>query len=441
MHVDDAHVVLSVTERATELADVEHALELADVGPLALEAPQVPSELRADRADFWRACAFAWNPAVRQARRQVLAMRAERRSAGAPGPLELRVDNTDLGGSQRETEVTLTFDLLGVFGLGPVAAARELAATEERRALAELERAVWMAGFEVDRARVDLAVARAKRNALQILWDDADEDAPRIDILDARGWTAPTATGWAKANLHRLEHWISDAMTAEAAARAELAIAAGLPADHPALDQVTAAAAEVARPDDVDWSAVDAPALLAGVPELRDMRLACSVAEARLRRVAAERWPNIRLGPKAVFVPNEVLPGAMLDVELPWPGSVDGRVDAAVQECLAAVDGLEDALVAALARVRERRTELEQAILRLREHAPSVDEASARMWVSARARFDADPSALDMWSLALKDRSESLMMMIEARGQFALALLDYDEARGPRPPRTEEVTP
>jgi hypothetical protein len=53
------------------------------------------------------------------------------------------------------------------------------------------------------------------------------------------------------------------------------------------------------------------------------------------------------------------------------------------------------------------------------------------MWVAARAQFRIDPSALEQWTFALEHRAEPLVMMVEAREQFALAVLAYDEARGP----------
>lgn len=439
--VGDAEIVSHVVERRSTLGDVELALQLADIAPLEIERPQVPSELKPDAAEFWHAAAFAWNPEVRRARHELLALRAARGSAGAPGPLVLDIDNRDFGGSQRETKVALTFDLLGVFGLGPASAARELADVEERRAVKNLEQAVWAARFEVDRARTKLSAARAKQLVLRALSDDAVEDVPRIDLLETRGWIAPSAAIWARAGLHRLDHAISEASSDEAAAERELAIAAGLPPDDPAIAQVGAASFERAHPDDVEWTEPTPRELLERAPELRAMRLSCAVAEARLRRVAAERWPNFRLGPQAVFVPGDLLPGAAASIDLPWPGSIDGRIEASLEECRAATDGLEDALLASLARVRERHTELEEAVKRLREHAPLLDEAGGRMWVAARAQFGVDPSALEQWTFALEHRAEPLVMMVEAREQFALALLAYDEARGPRDAESREVRP
>jgi hypothetical protein len=426
----DAEVATAVAGRAADPADVARALELADVGPLAVPVPAAPAGITADESAFWRACAFAWNPDVRQSRRRVLAARARTRSAGASEPIALEVEAQDIGGPERETRLALTFDLLGILGAGRARAARELADAETRAALAELETAVWRAGFDADRGRVRLSAARAAEMTLELLLEEALLDTPRVELLADRGWIAPADVHTSRLIVHMLEHRISEARARTAAAAAELARVAGVPSEHSALGAVTAAAVESYRPDAVDWTEPDALALLSDVPELRASRLACALAEARLRRVAAERWPDLRLGPAAMFVPGDVMPGAMAEVARAFPGSLDGETGAALEECHAAADALEDALLATQARVRAARVALLEAIEQLEIHAESTNLTAARAWVAARARFAADPAALAEWTMALERRTNALAALLDARERFALARIDFDQVRG-----------
>jgi outer membrane protein TolC len=439
--VSDADVVRNVDSRAASLDDVEHALELADVGPLRIEAPRAPSELDADAPDFWHACAFAWNPSVRRARRDVLIARAELGSAGKPGPIEFGVDAMDIGGSNRESDLMLTFDLLGLLHLGPARAARELAHEEERAAFAELERAVWTAKFEVDRAVARVSAAKARIAVLQALLDEAADDIERVRILGSRGWISRATRDTALASVHRVEHHIVQARDELANAQAELARVSGLDVAHPALGRITAAEIERVRTDDFERREPDSLQLLANLPELRARRLAVAVAEARVRRAAAERWPDIRIGPQVSLFPGDVGLGGILGVDIPFPGALDGRIEAAVQARNAALDALEDALVAARARIASTRVTLENGFLQRDEHALAMDESAARALAAAQARFRVEPEGVERWWMTLRERTDTLSDLVTARENAALAALDYDEARGPSAPTVAEVQP
>lgn len=439
--VSDAELSQRVVERGATLADVEHALELADIGPLALPRPKVPDELVADRPDFWHACAAAWNPRVRQARQALLAARARTRSEGRAGPLELGVDAMDLGGAERETDVMLTFDLLGVFGVGPARAARDLARAEEREALGELEHALWAALFEVEHARMHVSGVLSRRLLLEALLREARIDEPRIEILARRGWVAHGLAETAHATVHGIEHELSMAQSDIADARAELAVAAGLDISHPALELVSAAAVESVRAEDFPWFDPTDVELASALPHLRRQRLVLAVAEAQLRREAAERWPNLRVGPQLTFVPGDVLPGGVLELELPWPGSVRGRIAAAVHERDAALAALEDELLSARARLEATRIALEQGFAQRDEHTLEMDLAAARAWVAAQATFRIEPEGLERWWMALRERTESMLALARARESTALAALSYLEARGPRRADATEVAP
>ena len=113
----------SVRLRAHSPEALALALELVDVGPLDVEKPTAPTAIDAPRDEFWHASAYAYNPEVRAARRKRLADRARASSAGAPGPIMTEIEPLDLSGANEATDVNLTFDLLGLLGIGPSARA------------------------------------------------------------------------------------------------------------------------------------------------------------------------------------------------------------------------------------------------------------------------------------------------------------------------------
>jgi outer membrane protein TolC len=427
--VTDAEIA-ELASRRSSLEDVAAALELADLGALAVPVPGAPRALEPDLPEFWHACAFAWNPELRRARRELLALRAAVRGSGAPGALMLDVEHMDLSDSDADLELMATVDLLGLLGVGPAPAQRALARAEDRSALAELESAVWRIRFEVDRARVRFASARATEIVLEALLQHASEDLPRIEVLARSGWIGSAMEQAAYAAVHRIEHAQSAARQDSARARAELARICGLDPTHEAFERMGGGVVDRFRAGEIRWRDPAPTDLLASLPELRSAKLELAVAEAELRRVARERWPSLRIGPKVIVMRDDTNVGGLLGIEIPFPGSVEGRVEAARQRREAAREALEDALVAARTRIAETRELLAEALERLEEHAPELDTAVARMFVAAQAGFRVDPEGLTAWTLALGERVESLTMLAEARADAVIAHLGYEEARG-----------
>src|SRR5690606_3112584 len=127
--------------------------------------------------------------------------------------------------------------------------------------------------------------------------------------------------------------------------------------------------------------------LLARLPRLRASRLAYAAAEAGVRRAAAEAWPHVALGPSLRVHPDPLLTGGVLDVRVPWPGSVRGEVDAAAEDRERAREELEDVLRDALAAVARAEEHLDEATAIRVDVAPRVEQDTAAAWRAARARF------------------------------------------------------
>jgi hypothetical protein len=422
--------VARVAERRDSLEELAEALEIAALAPLAVPVPAPPDRLEPDQAEFWQACAFAWNPELRQARRELLAARAAAGSAGAPGPIGVDTEYSDLPKEEAFAQITATVDLLGLLGIGPAAAERALARAETRGAFGALERAVWKVRFDVERARVRAASATSRVTVLDALLLHASEDLPRIEVLARRGWIGPAMEQGALAALHRVEHELSVAREEWLRAKAELARVCGLDPSHQAFESLASGAVDRFGAVDLDWRDPSAVELLSTLPELRSAKLELAVAEAELRREARKRWPSLRLGPMFLVFPGTTELGGMLGVQLPFPGAFEGAIEAARQRREAAREAVEDELIAALGRIVETRDALAEALERLEEHAPELDTAVARMFVAAQARFRVEPEGLTAWSTALRERVESLTMLNEARADAVLAHLDYEEARG-----------
>lgn len=425
-----AAVVDSVEQRSATAAELQQAFELAQIGPLSFELPAAPAALDADDDAFWQAQAFAYNPAVREARRKLLGQRALVDSAGRPGPIGLEVEGTDWGGGENSTEVKLTFDLLGILGLGPAEAAKALATSEERLAFAELESSVWRALFDVDRARVKVAAARERIQLLEGLRREAAADERRIRVLAERGRLSASDVAWSGMLQRELEQAAADARAALAGVEAELAIAAGLPIGAPQIQAISPSV--IARWSDWPGPAPlpDANALFQSLPRLREMRMWCALAEARLRTESTARWPELDLGPRAIFLPQTVLYGGVLDVALPFFGANDGRIQAALQECLRMGEAVEDTLLASLADLHSAAQRLAESRLAAESAEPN-DRASDSMWRAARARFYADAAELGRWCTDLAARTSPMLDTVDRREQAALAALDLQEACGP----------
>lgn len=431
LSIDDAQLASAAGARHS-VEDLERALELANLGPLSIPIPPPPSEVRPDQPEFWQACAFAWNPELRQMRRRVRELRALTRSAGQPGPIMGQGMMFDIEDPEAELEVQAMVDVFGLLGIGPAAAARELARAEVRAAVAQLEARAWALRFQVDRARVELAAAKALDTAMGGLYEDAAQTLPRIEILSRRGWIGAGMTEGALAALHMVEHRQAMARAEVARRRAELADLCGIDSAHPAFDELQGGVIDRFRPDDLEWSVPTTQELLDALPELRARKLDLALAEAELQREARERWPTLRVGPRAVVMPDDTFFGPMFGIDIPWPGSLDGRIDAARERRDAAYEALEDGLVMARTRLDRAQRVWDESLALRDEHAPETDRSVARMLLSARAAFLVDPERLEPWSRALAERVASLSNLVRARADLVLAWLDWQEACGAR---------
>ena len=428
----------SVEGRGRALAEMETAIRL-----VALDGSGIPmpDSSRFDEAryddDFWSACALAYSRPVRVSRRRVLALREEARSAGAPGPIAAGYRSLDLGDLDLEHNLRATADLLGILGVGPAAAAEELAVSQARRALAELERSAWSALFDVARARARLAAARARLARIDELLDAAKTDLRRVDRLRERGRIGPGPAGRARAVVAGLATRRSRLVVAIAESRAGLAVSAGLPENHDGMKQVDSEFLRNRSSAETPSPAPSPRELLVRHPELRSLGLGYAVSEARLRRRVADQWPGIRLGSLMKFRPDSFLPGGIVEFSIPFPGSQDGRIEAALQGREAAREAIEDVLVKARASLNARHLALLAAIGTLEDEAPTQESQSAAAWRGARALFAIRESELDTWVDALNLRSRGILALTEARANEIVARLDFREAAALIPWREE----
>ena len=430
--VSDADLA-RVPQSRTTVEDVERALALADLGPLSVPIPPPPTELRADHAEFWHAAAFAWNPELRQMRRRVRALRAAVGSAGEPDAIMTQGMMLDASDPEAELEFQAMFDLWGLFGLGPASAAKELARVQARNAVAELEARVWSLRFEVDRARVRLAAAKALESAMGALYGECSEMETRITVLARRGWIGRGMAEGAFGALHMVEHRQEMARAEAARMREELALLCGLDAAHPAFDAAQGGVIDRFRADEVEWSEPTTLQLLERLPVLRAAKLRLALAEAELQRMARERWPSLNVGPRVVLMDGDSILGPMFGINVPFPGALEGAILAAREERDAALEALEDEVLAARTRAERTRRAYESMELLALEHAPEMDMSMARMLLASQQEFLANPERLERWSFAIGERVTSLTSLVNARADLVLAWFDAEEARGVAP--------
>jgi outer membrane protein TolC len=441
----DARIAASVLGRAGSAAELEAALALADLGPLAVPRPSSPAEMDPANPGFWYACAYLYEPSVRQARRRVEALRARAKGAGAVPSIDATGEHVR-NDSDRETEVMATVDLLSLLGLGPSAAARELARAEVCEALGELESAVWAAYFKVMRARIRHAAALEREQAAAAIVSEAHEDETRIATLESAGRGAASEFAWARAGLQQVEEERARARIEAADALEELALATGLRPDHPAMARLLTpfrlGELESGGVTTFHVEAVTEPVLLlARVPALRAAKLRYAVAEARVREAAAATWPGLEIGPKATLVPDDFLGGGIMMLRLPLPGATVPGLCAAIVERTAARERLEDELSAAVTKNQVLNRKARELWDEVRRRVRVRRSAAEQMWTAARTRFRADQSTLSGWVLALEMRLETALSAIATGEAVALIETDIQEASGPGPGLFPESAP
>ncbi|MEM1447514.1 MAG: TolC family protein [Planctomycetota bacterium] len=420
---------LAWTDRV-DVESLEVALAGADVAATAIVDPD--PEARRDQASdaFWQASALAWNPRVRATRNEVLALRQDLRSAGAPGPVWVRAVDHQFGGEDSLFETIATFDLIGLLGLGPAEAAKELADAQVIQALSQHEEALWAARMEVERARVQLSAARARLVRIDELQAEARADDVRITILERNGREAPSDVDAARARIDVLERLRSIHGDAVAEASRRLQAAAGLPAGHPAIDLVDAAHVAGFREREAPTLAGDEDARALTHPTLRRARLDFALAEANIRQIAAEAWPGIRLGPHLAFGPGTNI-GGVLQLSLPWPSAWKGRLAGAEERREGARLAFEDAWIDLHQRDDAALRRLELARERAADATRNVDDAMQSMWLAARARYRNGAMPLMRWIDVLEMRTNALLLPVDDAEAIALAWLDLLDARGP----------
>ncbi len=431
----DVHAVLELRANGP-FASLE-AEQLAGLDALALPRPTREECADARSSGFWRACALAWNPNVRAARREFERALANAGAAGRPGSIDVSLEAMDFADTARETKLAATIDLLAVIGLGPTRIAREEARGEVRRARSALESAVWAAMFDVERARVRLAASREREEQLEGLLKEVASQSERFEILERRGRLSQADAQMAKVASHDVAHEISRETSREAELRAELARVSGLPFDHAAYASIDGHELKEVRSIPL---AAGMRELLEQDPALRELSLEYAQAELQVRRVAADAWPTLRVGPMLTFMPSDVLLGGVLDLSLPWPGRVEKEIRITSVEREAARDRVENALNLALARVASLRVIERESRARASEHAVLLDDAQESAWQAVNARLRLGMANAMEWTRSLRDRIAPLVGLVDEREGAAIVALDLAQASGIAP-RSQEVQP
>ncbi len=316
---------------------------------------------------------------------------------------------------------------MGFWGLGPSEAAREAAWVDVRLAHSRLESAVWSAIFDVDRARVRLAASRKRQAELAKLLDQVVGQSARFEVLERRGRLSEADVASVASAVHEVEHEISSEKVREAGLRVELARVSGVAFEHAAFAGV---AGEVLREVSADPGQRSPRQVLEQEPALRELTLEFAQVEMRVRSVAASAWPTLRAGPQFTFMPSELLVGGLLDLSVPWPGTVEKQMRIARVEREAARERVEDALHLALARIASLREILSEQRLLADEHAPEADEAEELTWQAVNARLRYGRATAMEWTLSARARKAPLLGLVDAREAVEIAALDLAQACG-----------
>lgn len=180
--------------------------------------------------------------------------------------------------------------------------------------------------------------------------------------------------------------------------------------------------------------------LLAHHPQLRELRSEYALAEASVREIAAQAWPSLRAGPIFRFLPSDLIYGGLLDVALPWPGSVKPRVLEAVEQRESAREKLEDALLAAWARVERLREELAQSRTRATDHSLQMEQTTIAVFDAVTQRLNQGMVDIFDWTMRLRELRMASLALVDERLSARLFELDLEEACGVRA-QGREVAP
>ena len=391
----------SVVRRDTSPEAIRRALGTVELPAFVVrelsnwDGPKEPSS--------WSTCALAFEPSVRQARRDFEALRERESSAGAPRPIGGEVDNQRFFTSRAQTALMFGVDVLGLFGVGRAAAAEDLAEARSRAAWSRLEVASFDATFDVRLALVRLGIARWRRAVHAELAERAAVAATRLGVFADHGWLPSADLAQGHGALARLERARLLASAEEAEAVAQLARVSGVPPDSPwyeALDAHVLDRLEAELPA-LDESPPPTQ-LLRRLPQLRSVQREFAVAEAELRlEVARDRWPEWSLGPQWMVMPDDVIAGGMLRLQVPFPGAQRGAIRAALVRRDRQREALEDALFEALAELHVAEAWVRQTADSARDEAQRALDAATARYVQRDSIFSVDPSALGSWAMAL----------------------------------------
>lgn len=410
-------------------AQVEATEAALDLLPLASLQIEVDAEAEPSEAAFWRARARAWSFEVRSALQAFRRRSQLQDAAGLPGPIVLAGEVEELEDPERAAILRASVDVLGIFGLGPRAAAAELADAETRAALGRLERALWAARFDAERALVRLAATRARVAELRKLVEETRDDRTRLEVYASREWLAAGPSETAIALIARAAQRFEVERSREHTAVEALARRSGLLTSDAAISAVSPRLLEVYDASIRQPRGTAERALLTLHPEARSAALEYAVAEAQLRRAASEAWPGLRIGPRARVEPTNLL-GAFVELRLPWPGQVDAETRAALEARKAARIAVEERVRALMGRERESSGRVDKALLAI-PSARTLSSRSKSAWTAAQARWSVDTTALMMFNDALERRIGACVAAIDALELAALSWLDWCQAAGP----------
>ena len=365
-------------------------------------------------------------PGVRAARFALAQAQALAARAGAV-PLMADVEHAGRG-ANHETELMVALDLAALVGGGRQAAWRAQAQSELARAEAALAAARFAAKFELERVQTRFHRVATLQHSLAGLEADAAPTLHRMELLAGKGWLAPRDIESARAMRHHLDSSLIEIAAARAEAQAALAIAYGR-ADGAALAELSDYVEAITPPDAADDEA-DATRLLREHPALRVARAEWLMAEAAVRVAAAERWPALLIGPKAVLTSDDWMLGGLARLELPWPAAAAAAVDAARRARDAAREMLSAELAASRSRVEAARVRCDIAWQARDDHAVPIAQSRAKQLAAAAARFAADPEELADWTMAFEQRLDAVLAEVDACEAATLAAIDLTEARG-----------
>ncbi|MBL8842145.1 MAG: hypothetical protein JNL90_11535 [Planctomycetes bacterium] len=409
---------------------------------LAADAPQLSreldAELSAELAQRDPGDPLAGAPAVRAAQRRFLDAAARLASTGGT-PLMVDVEHAGRG-RMHETEFMVALDVAALVGGGRRAAERAEAAVMVQQADAELAAARSTTRLAVETRRAQLAEAQELSGALAALLEGAAPTRARLERLTLHGRLAPRDVAAAHNGLDAVAAERSAAEAMAANLRGELAMELGLPIEQleasfaglatwAPLEEGSATAPDAPRDAPLAPS-LDAAQLLERVPRLRIARAEWLAAEAAVRVAAAEQWPALLLGPKAMLTSDDWVVGGLARLELPWPPAAAAAVDMARAARDAARAQLAGELAAAQATLAARTRACALAEASSRDHAQPRERRSAAQLEAATARFAADPAELPDWTMAIEQRMGALAAAAAARRAAAIARLERLEAEG-----------